>query len=350
VFYPGETLRLLRDLPEYGLKQYAELRVLGVRRNAEGEIETVEAEFYRDGGYVKAEAPFEAVELVVARASLEQTAVMWELETPKTSLVEAAMNAILDSGFLMRDGVNVARLYYDPKDRWWKWGETLIDPTGAIVATSAPAWDGCVVALSGRQRYHLEFRLEGRNGSTLMLHERTGAYLEQAQSTQPAMSLMCVLLNLCGAAGARYCAFPVAQPWLMDEDWRSLFRQPLYPDFFYLPEEELPAPSAYFRHIPLTRSRAIWTSLPVKASPTEIGFERSERELNLDRLRKLKALGEKYYEQMYETRYGTSGLYSDAKEAFYDAIKLAAELGLKDEAAELEKRLANIKAVVRSQF
>jgi hypothetical protein len=64
----------------------------------------------------------------------------------------------------------------------------------------------------------------------------------------------------------------------------------------------------------------------------------------------LKALGEKYYDQMYEARYGTSGLYSDAKEAFYDAIKLANELGLKKDVEELEKRLANIKGVVRSQF
>ena len=89
-------------MPECGLKQYAELRVQSVRRNAQSEIETVEVEFFRDGGYVKAEVPFEAVELVVARASLEQTAVMWALETPRTSLIETAMNAILDSGFLMR--------------------------------------------------------------------------------------------------------------------------------------------------------------------------------------------------------------------------------------------------------
>lgn len=340
----------MRDVPECGLKQYAELRATGAKPNDQGQMEAVEVEYYRDGGYVKAEVPFEAVELVVDRSSLEQTAVMWDLESTREQLIERAMNSILDSGFVMRDGQNVARLLYNSKDRWWQWGERFIDPTGAIVATSAPLWDGCVAAFSGRQRYHLEFRLQGIHGATLMLHERTAAYAEQARSTQPAMSLMRVLLNLCGAVGAQYCAFPVAQPWLMDETWRSLLREPLYPDFFYLPEEELPPASAHFRRIPLTRNRAIWTSLPVKASPTEAGFERSERELSLGRLRKLKALGEKYYDQMYETRYGTSGLYSDAKEAFYDAIKLANELGLKDDAQELEKRLANIKAVVRSQF
>jgi hypothetical protein len=53
---------------------------------------------------------------------------------------------------------------------------------------------------------------------------------------------------------------------------------------------------------------------------------------------------------MYETRFGTSGLYADAKDAFRDAIAAANELGLKEEAAELEKRLDNIRGVFRSQF
>ena len=105
MFYPGETLRLLRDVPACGLKQYAELRVLAERRNENNETIAVEVEFYRDRGYVKAEVPFDAVELVVASSSLEQTAVMWNLETPRTNLIEAAMNAILDSGFLMRSNV-----------------------------------------------------------------------------------------------------------------------------------------------------------------------------------------------------------------------------------------------------
>jgi hypothetical protein len=70
----------------------------------------------------------------------------------------------------------------------------------------------------------------------------------------------------------------------------------------------------------------------------------------MDHLRKCKALGEKYYDQMYETRFGTSGLYADAKDAFHDAIAAANELGLKEEAAALEKRLDNIRGVFRSQF
>jgi hypothetical protein len=53
---------------------------------------------------------------------------------------------------------------------------------------------------------------------------------------------------------------------------------------------------------------------------------------------------------MYETRFGTSGLYSNAKDAFHDAIATANGLGLAEEARALEERLANIKGVFRSQF
>ena len=137
-------------------------------------------------------------------------------------------------------GSNVARLHYDRDDRWWKWGEKITDPTGALVVTSAPAWDGCVVAFSGRQRFHLEFRLRGRRDPVIFLHEREEAYAEQIKATQSAMSLARVLMNLSSAVGAQYCAFPVADPWLQDEDWQSLMRAPLYPDFFMLPETALP--------------------------------------------------------------------------------------------------------------
>jgi hypothetical protein len=82
----------------------------------------------------------------------------------------------------------------------------------------------------------------------------------------------------------------------------------------------------------------------------ETAFHRSDRELNLDRLRKLKALGEKYYDQMYESGRGANRCYSSAKGAFYDAIGLAHELGMKEEEEALSKRLEHIKAVFRSQF
>ncbi len=352
MLYPGETVRLLRALPESALPQYSEGKVTGVRRDQDGAPVAIEAEFYHGSGLTKVETPFDAVELVIASYDLEQTAVFWGMDETPEKLIGAAMHFMLDGGFLMREGLNVARLYYDRDERWWKWGEKQADATGALVAASAPAWDGCVAAFSGTQRFHLEFRLQGRSGPVVLLHERYAALAEQARTTGPAMALLKVLMNLWSAMGARCCAFPVAAPWLMDEDWQSLLRAPLYPDLFLLPKAKLPKEfTDSFRMIPLTGERAMLTALPVKASPSEVGWERTERELKIDSLRKCKALGEKYYDQMYESsRLGVNGLYSSAKDAFYDAISMANELGMKEEAAELSKRLDNIKAVFRSQF
>jgi len=350
VFYPGETVRLLHDLPEHALPQYTEGSVVSVRQDT-GESFAVEVRFYRDAGAVAATLPFKDLEPVISGPMFGSTAVFWALDGPPEKMVDAAMHSVLNGGFLMREGLNVARLYYDRDDRWWKWGEKMADPTGALVSVSAPAWDGCVVAFSGPQRFHLEFRLQGRREAALLLHERSAAYAEQCSTTEPAMGIARVLMNLCEAAGARYCAFPVADAWLVDEDWRSLLRSPLYPDFFLLPEAEAPqsAPES-FRSIQLTGKRVMWTALPVKASPIDPPLRRDERELKVDRLRQTKALGEKYYDQMYESRHGVTGLYSNTKDAFRDAIALADELGMKEEAEALSKRLENIKAVFRSQF
>jgi len=79
-------------------------------------------------------------------------------------------------------------------------------------------------------------------------------------------------------------------------------------------------------------------------------INQTERELKLNQLRACKALGEKAYDEMYETSGSITGLYSDVKEAFYDAINLANELGLTEESAALTARLHHIKAVFRSQF
>jgi len=311
----------------------------------------VEVRFYKDGNALTVAVPFDDVELVIEQSLLFRTAVLWGLDEPPTKMVESAINSVLDSGFLMRDGLNLVRLHYDRDERWWKWGEKMMDPTGAMVVTSAPEWDGCVAAFSGRQRFHLEFRLRGRREAVILLHEREDAYAEQSVTTEPAMSLARVLMNLSAAAGARYCAFPVADPWIWDEDWRSLLQPPLYPDFFMLPENAFPAEGQdAFRMIRLTQNRAVWTTLPIKASPKETAFHRSDAELNRDRLRQLKALGEKYYDQMYESRRGATGCYSSAKDAFISAISLANELGMKEEAEALSNRLDHIKAVFRSQF
>jgi hypothetical protein len=350
VFYSGETVRLLRELPESALPQFKEGTVDGVTLSGEGEAHTVEVRFYRNGESVTVSLPFDDVELVIEQSLLFRTAVFWALQEPRDKLVELAINSLLDSGFLMRDGLNVARLYYDRNDRWWKWGEKMVDATGALVTTSAPAWDGCVVAFSGQQRFHLEFRLRGRGDTVIFLHEREAAYAEQVMATESAMSVARVLMNLASVVGARYCAFPVAGPWLEDEDWQSLMRPPLYPDFFMLPETELPEGLPAFRGIRLTENRAVWTALPMKGSPLEVAFHRSEDELKRNRLRQLMALGEKYYDQMYKSGRGANRCYSNAKDALYDAIGLANELGMKEEAEALSKRLDHIKAVFRSQF
>ncbi len=81
-------------------------------------------------------------------------------------------------------------------------------------------------------------------------------------------------------------------------------------------------------------------------------FDEGERKAGLEQLAHLKAMGEKAYDDMYEAHSPSAATtcYSDAKESFYDAIGLARQLDLKDEAEALEKRLAHIKAVFRSQF
>jgi len=78
-------------------------------------------------------------------------------------------------------------------------------------------------------------------------------------------------------------------------------------------------------------------------------LERNQKILQLARLRDL---GEKAYDDMYEEHSfsGAGACYSDAKEYYYDAIRLAEELGLAEEAAAMTKRLEHIKAVYRSQF
>ncbi len=78
----------------------------------------------------------------------------------------------------------------------------------------------------------------------------------------------------------------------------------------------------------------------------------AERQAALEQLAHLKAMGEKAYDDMYEAHSpsGATACYSDAKECYYDAIGLARRLGLEEEVAALEKRLAHIKAVFRSQL
>jgi hypothetical protein len=71
-----------------------------------------------------------------------------------------------------------------------------------------------------------------------------------------------------------------------------------------------------------------------------------------EQVKRLEAAGEKAYDEMYEAHSHSAcgAYYSDAKECFYDAIKLAKEIGREDEAVRLEKRLDHIKSVYRSQM
>jgi hypothetical protein len=80
--------------------------------------------------------------------------------------------------------------------------------------------------------------------------------------------------------------------------------------------------------------------------------EDAERQEKLAQLARLKAMGEKAYDDMYEAHDFRAGdnCYRDAKDCYYDAIGLANQLGLTDEANALNERLLHIKGVYRSQF
>jgi hypothetical protein len=77
-----------------------------------------------------------------------------------------------------------------------------------------------------------------------------------------------------------------------------------------------------------------------------------EQQAKLANLAHCKAQGEKAYDDMYEAHSfrDANVCYGDAKEFFWESIKLAEDLGLKEEAESLRKRLEHIKAVFRSQF
>jgi hypothetical protein len=69
-------------------------------------------------------------------------------------------------------------------------------------------------------------------------------------------------------------------------------------------------------------------------------------------LHRLEAVAEAAYDEMYDagSPSGAAAFYSEAKDALTDAITLARKLGRAEDVARLEKRLAHIKAVFRSQF
>jgi len=81
-------------------------------------------------------------------------------------------------------------------------------------------------------------------------------------------------------------------------------------------------------------------------------MEEAERQARLANLKRLRGLAEKAYDDMYEvySQREINSCYRNAKEYYYDAISLAGELGLTEEAETMGKRLQHIKEVYRSQF
>lgn len=70
------------------------------------------------------------------------------------------------------------------------------------------------------------------------------------------------------------------------------------------------------------------------------------------RIKTLEAAAEQAYDDMYEAHSwsGCSDAFHDVKEFLYEAIRLATELGLAEEADRLEKRLEHIRSVYDSQM
>jgi len=68
-------------------------------------------------------------------------------------------------------------------------------------------------------------------------------------------------------------------------------------------------------------------------------------------LARCRAAGEQAYSDMYDAVFGrAAGYYSDAKDAFLEAIVIAGELELPQEQTALEARLEHIKSTYCSQF
>ena len=72
----------------------------------------------------------------------------------------------------------------------------------------------------------------------------------------------------------------------------------------------------------------------------------------LERIKALEAHAEKAYDEMYEAMgpAGAGGYFSEVKEVLSEAIRIAREIGLEDEAIRLKKRLDHIRGVYESQM
>jgi len=94
---------------------------------------------------------------------------------------------------------------------------------------------------------------------------------------------------------------------------------------------------------------AIRLPTPGAPAPAARSADSSEK---LAQLSECERQGEQAYDQMYEEHSfsGAMACYSEAKESFYEAIRRAEELGMREKADALRARLEHIKAVYRKQF
>jgi len=167
------------------------------------------------------------------------------------------------------------------------------DRSLALDPTRSAPWNNLGLMLQREGKWHeaveaFDRALDGRE----LVHERDEAFSRQSRESHDAMDIIRILLVLFRAIEAEYCAFPVGGPWLSDEDWPSLLVAPHYPDFFVLPQSSLPSTlDSSFRGVNLTDGRSIATVMPMKFTPADspLELERSDRDLELARLRRLKA-------------------------------------------------------------
>ncbi len=77
-----------------------------------------------------------------------------------------------------------------------------------------------------------------------------------------------------------------------------------------------------------------------------------QKKSEIQRIKALEAYAEKAYDEMYEAKgpAGAGGYFSEVKEVLSEAIRIAREIGLEDEAIRLEKRLDHIRGVYESQM
>ena len=154
--------------------------------------------------------------------------------------------------------------------------------------------------------------------------------------------------------------------WTYCKNWHTHGKVPLGPihTCMYEPEEGYQRVPYYRRNAPETAVEATCfvcgdhsqngIRLAGLTPPLEFCGSEHYRTWWTDTMRKslaqCKKIGEQAYSDMYDASFGASGHYSDAKDAFCDAIVIAQELELPEEVSALESRLQHIKNVFRNQF